>query len=341
MLGAFVRKFGGPEILSVETAPDPLPGRDDVVVEVKAVAANFVDLLVIGGTHQSRPKLPFIPGRLPAGTIAGMGADVRGWKVGDRVLVLADQGGYASKTSVPAKECIRLPTAISFHDAAAMALAYDTAWFALRDRARAKADETLLVLGASGAAGFAAVQLGKAFGLRVLAGISNPEKRSLVSEADAIVDLSAPDLRDGLREQVYAHTHRRGADVVLDPLGGDFFDAAVRAVAWRGRLVVIGFAAGRIPTLKMNYVLVKNIEVSGLQISDYRQRRPDLMRDCYAEIFRLYAAGKLHAPPVTTFSLDAAAQALRMLRNRQVAGRIVLLPSEGGNSPGPARTGSP
>lgn len=330
MRGAFVRQFGGPETLSIEAAPDPVPGPDEVIVDIQAVAANFVDLLVIGGKYQFLPPLPFIPGKLPAGTIAGLGQNVRDCKVGDRVLTFAEQGGYATKVSVPVKDCIRLPAAMSFREAAAMALAYDTAWFAICERARAKPDEVLLVLGASGGVGLAAVQLGKAYGMRVLAGISNPAKRDLVIEAgaDATIDLSAPDLHDGLRQQVYAQTDDRGADVVLDPIGGDFFDAAVRAVAWRGRLVVIGFAAGRIPTLKMNYVLLKNIEVSGLQVSDYRKRTPDLMRHCYSEIFRLYEAGKLHAPPTTTFALDDAKDALRMLRDRQAAGRIVLLPAE-------------
>lgn len=332
MRGAFVRQFGGVEMLSVESAPDPLVGPDEVLVEIRATAANFVDLLVIGGTYQFLPPLPFIPGKLPAGVVASVGENVRDVKVGDRVLTLAEQGGYATKAAVPAKDCLRLPDAMSFTEAAAMALAYDTAWFALCERARAKAGDVLFVLGASGGVGLAAVQLGKAYGLRVLAGISNPAKRSLVLDAgaDTVIDLAKPDLRESLRQQVYGETNGRGADIVLDPLGGDFFDAAIRAVAWRGRLVVIGFAAGRIPTLKMNYVLLKNIEVSGLQVSDYRKRMPDQMRHCYSEIFRLFEAGKLHAPPTTTFALDDAREALRTLRDRQAAGRVVLLPTEDG-----------
>jgi NADPH2:quinone reductase len=328
MRGAFVRQFGGPDTLSLEDAPDPTPKPDEVVVDVQAVAANFVDLLVIDGKYQFLPPIPFIPGKLPTGIVSRLGSNVREWKVGDRVQTLAEHGGYATKISVPAKDCIRLPDAMSFLDAAAMALAYDTAWFAICERARAQAGETMLVLGASGAVGLAAIQLGKAYGLRVLAGISNPAKRRMVTDAgaDAIIDLAAPGLRDSLREQVYKETERRGVDVVLDPLGGDFFDAAVRAVAWRGRLVVIGFAAGRIPSLKMNYVLLKNIEVTGLQISDYRKRMPDLMRKCYSEIFRLFEAGKLHAPPTTTFALDRVKDALHRLRERQASGRIVLLP---------------
>jgi len=337
MRAAFVREFGGPETLSIETAPDPVPGPDEVVVDIQATAANFVDLLVIGGKYQFLPPRPFVPGKLPTGIVASVGANVHELKAGDRVLTLAEQGGYATKVSVPAKECIRLPDTMSFVEAAAMALAYDTAWFAIRERARAKANETMLVLGASGGVGLAAIQLGKAYGLRVLAGIANPAKQDLVRDAgaDAIIDLAAPELRDSLRQQVYAQTQGEGADIVLDTLGDAFFDAAIRAVAWRGRLVVIGFAAGRIPTLKVNYVLLKNIEVSGLQVSDYRKRMPELMRECYSEIFRLYEAGKLSAPPTTTFGLDDVPAALVSLRDRQNAGRAVLIPTKDSANPLP------
>lgn len=330
MRGVFVRQFGGPETLSVESAPDPTPGADEVVVDIRAVAANFVDLLVIGGTYQFLPPLPFIPGKLPVGIITRLGSNVHDWKVGGRVQTLAEHGGYASKISIRSKDCVRLPDSMSFADAAAMALAYDTAWFAIHERARAKAGEVLFVLGGSGAVGLAAIQFGKACGMHVLAGIGNLTKQDLVvaAGADGVIDLAAPDLRDSLRQQVHRQTDGRGADVVIDLLGGDFFDAGIRAVAWCGRLVVVGFAAGRIPTLKMNYVLLKNIEVSGLQISDYRKRTPDLMRHCYAEIFRLFAAGKLHAPPITTFALDAAKDALCALRDRSISGRVVLLPFE-------------
>src|SRR5262249_40122582 len=204
---------------------------------------------------------------------------------------------YAEFVAVPEAQCYRLPSALSFVAAASMSLVFDTAWFALRDRARFKAGETVLVLGASGGVGLAAIQLAKTRGATVVAGIARPEKADLVREAgaDAVIDLARADLRDSLREQVYAVTGGRGADIVLDPVGGDVFDAALRALAWRGRLVVIGFAGGRIPTIKANYLLVKNIEVSGLQISDYRRRRPDEMAACFAELFALAAQGQLHA----------------------------------------------
>lgn len=328
MKAAIVREFGPVDQLPVEEIPDPKPGALEVLVDVQATAANFVDLLVITGKYQFLPPRPFVPGKLPTGIVAAVGAQVQGLKVGDRVLTLAEQGGYAEKVAVPAKDCFVLPERLSFVDAAAMALAYDTAWFALCERGRARAGETVLVLGASGGVGLAAVQLARAYGLRVLAGVANPEKAQMVREAgaDEIIDLSAPNLRDSLREQVYAHTNGQGVDVVLDPLGGDIFDAAIRALAWRGRLVVIGFAAGHIPTLKVNYVLLKNIEVSGVQVSDYRKRTPELMAQCLAEIFRLYDEGKLMPSPTVTFGLSEVRLALRQLSERTAKGRLILTP---------------
>ena len=239
---------------------------------------------------------------------------------------MAEQGGYAEQVAIAADQCYRLPHGLSFEQAAGMGVAFDTAWCALRDRARLQSGETVLVLGASGAVGFAAVQLAKAMGARVLAGIARPGKATEVRRAgaDAIVDLSAPDLRDSLRAQVYQFTNDQGADVVLDPLGGDVFDAALRAMAWRGRLVVIGFAAGRIPSVKVNYLLLKNIEISGLQISDYRKRRPDMMAACYAELFDWFSAGKLVPLEVDKYPLDRAAEALAAVRDRRAKGRVVL-----------------
>ena len=186
--------------------------------------------------------------------------------------------------------------------------------------------ETVLVLGASGGVGRAAVQLARAMGARVLAGILRQEKAASAHEAgaDAVIDLSRQDLRDALREEVWATTEGHGADVILDPLGGDVFDAALRALAWGGRLVVIGFAAGRIATVKTNYLPVKNIEVSGLQVSDYRKRRPAQMAACFAEIFELYEEGRIKPAPAQVFPLDQAGEALAAVRDRRLAGRAVL-----------------
>jgi NADPH2:quinone reductase len=210
-----------------------------------------------------------------------------------------------------------------------MALVCDTAWFALRERARLRAGESVLVLGATGGVGLAAIGLAKALGAKVLAGVSNPAKGPLAASAgaDAVVDLSQDNLRDALRDQVFAHNAGNGVDIVLDPVGGDAFEAALRALNWRGRLVVIGFAAGRIPSVKANYLLVKNIEVSGLQVSDYRKRTPELMGQCMREIFALFEAGKLKPAPTVTRPLEDFAQALQDVVDRRVAGRVVLVPN--------------
>jgi len=329
MRAAVVKEFGPIESHAVGDLPNPTAGPGQVLVTIKAVAVNFVDSLVVTGKYQFLPERPFAPGKLPAGVVSALGAGVTGLKVGDRVLTLAEQGGYAEQVSVDARQCFKLPPSMSFVDAASMALVYDTSWFALRERARLKAGDNVLVLGSTGGVGLAAVQLAKAMGARVLAGVSNMAKAPLALEAgaEAIVDLSKENLRDALREQVYAVNDGKGVDIVIDPVGGDAFDAALRALAWRGRLVVIGFASGRIPSVKANYLLVKNIEVSGLQVSDYRKRTPDLMAQCMEEIFTLFEAGKLKPAATVTYPLDFFGQALQDIVGRRANGRIILLPN--------------
>ena len=326
MHAILVDKFGAPERLRVGDVGEPVPRADEVLVTVHAAPVNFVDLLVIGGTYQFLPPLPFIPGKGPAGIVAALGRDVTSLRVGDRVLAMAEQGGYAEAVTVVANQCYRLPPSMSFTEAASLSLVYDTAWFALRERARLETGETVLVLGASGGVGQAAIQLAHEMGARVLAGILRPEREASVraAGADAVIDLSATDLRNSLRTQVFAETNGRGADIILDPLGGTIFEAAVRALAWRGRLVVIGFAAGAIPTIRTNYLLLKNIEISGLQISDYRKRRPAQFAACFAEIFSLYEQGRVKLAPATAFPLVRAGEALAALRERRVAARAVL-----------------
>ena len=330
MRAVIIDEHGEIETARVGEFPDPVPDPKEVLVRVHAVAANFVDLLVIEGKYQSLPDRPFVPGKGPAGVVVGIGAEVQDFEEGDRVLAMAEEGGYGELVTVGQAHVYHLPESLSFVDAASMSLVYDTSWFALNDRGRLAPGETVLVLGATGGVGYAAVQLAKAMGAKVLAGISSPEKASLFEdgEVDGVIDLSAEDLRDDLRRQVYEANHGMGVDVVIDPLGGDFFDAAVRALAWRGRLVVVGFAAGRIPTIKTNYLLLKNIAVSGLQVSDYRKWDGAQMIECFSEIFKLYEQGKIKPAPATTYKLDQFAEALGQVRDRQIVGRAVLLPTE-------------
>ncbi len=328
MRAVIVRRFGAFTDASVGEVPDPAPSAGQVLVEVHAAPINFADLLTIAGTYQVKPELPFTPGKSPAGIVRATGEGVARLKRGDRVLALAPLGGYAELIAVDEALCYPLPDAVSFTDASAMSLAFDTAWIALRDRARIAPGETVLVLGATGAVGNAAVQLAKAMGARVLAGVSSPDKFEpcRAAGADAMIDLSQPDLKESLRAQVHAETGSEGAEVILDALGGDAFDAAIRALGWRGRFVVLGFAAGRIPTLKANYLLVKNIEVSGLQISDYHKRRPDLVAQCYGELFDWLAAGRIKVPATSTFKLEEFATAMQLMAERRAGGRMVLLP---------------
>lgn len=323
-----VTEFGSFEKAHVADVPDPAPGPGQVLIETHAVPLNFVDLLVIGGKYQFLPKLPFTPGKGPAGVVAQLGAGVTTLRVGDRVLAMAEYGGYAQSVAVDANQCYSLPETLSFAEAGAASLVYDTSWFALRDRARLAPGETVLVLGATGGVGLASVQLAKAMGARVLAGVSSLRKEAAVRSAgaDGVVDLSQPNLIESLREQVFAQTDGKGVDIILDTLGGDIFDAAIRSLAWRGRLVVIGFAAGRIPTIKVNYLLVKNIEVSGLQVSDYRKRRPEQVAQCYAEVFGFFEGGALKSLPYQTLALEDFKLGLKMIEDRTAQGRLVLLP---------------
>ena len=327
MRAVVVNEFGPIGNARLGEAPMPVPGPRDVLVEVHATAVNYVDLLLIGGKHQSKPPLPYIPGKGPAGVVREVGAQVTGFEAGDRVLAMCEPGGgFAEALALPATQCHKLPASLPFVDAAAMALVYDTAWFSIRERGRYAPGETILVLGATGGVGLAAIQLGKALGARVLAGVSTPSKADLAREAgaDAIIDLSGPDIHEALRQQVLATTGGHGADIVVDPLGDIYFEAAIRALAWCGRHVVIGFAAGRIPTLKANYLLVRNIEVSGLQIGDYRKRAPAKTAACFDELFALYAAGHLRPPPLTKLPIGRVSEALGSVADRSARGRIVL-----------------
>jgi NADPH2:quinone reductase len=326
MRAVIVNEVGSIEDTSLAEKSEPIAATGEVLVKIAATAVNYVDLLVIGGKYQFTPDTPFIPGKAPAGVIVAVGESVEEFSIGDRVLAMAEEGAYAEYVTVAVDHCYHLPESIPFVDAAAMALAYDTAWVALRERARLEKDMSVLILGASGAVGYAAIQLAKSNGAKVFAGISSTKKRELVmaAGADEIIDLSKDDIRESLRQQVYALNNNEGVDIVIDPLGDKFLEAALRALNWRGRLVVIGFAAGEIPSIKANYLLLKNIEVSGLQISDYRKRMPALMKECFIDIFALYEASKVRPAPVKCYPLTEYLSALNSVRERNTEGRVVI-----------------
>ncbi|MBX9757253.1 MAG: NADPH:quinone oxidoreductase family protein [Beijerinckiaceae bacterium] len=323
-------QFGPFENARVAEIARPQARASEIVIEVHAAPVNYVDLVVVAGKYQFAPPLPFTPGKGPAGVVVEIGEGAQGFKLGDRVLAMAETGGYAEYARAPASDCYAIPDTMSFSQAGAMSLAYDTAWFALTDRGRLKAGETLLVLGSTGAVGRACMQLGKAMGARVIAAISSPARAeaAMAAGADGVVNLAAEDLRENLRKEVAALTNGAGADVVIDMLGGDIFDAAVRAVAWRGRVVIVGFAAGRIPTIKVNYLMLKNMEVSGLQISDYRKRRPDMLQDCYRQVFGFFERGLIDPGGVVELPLARFAEAMRMVEQRATLDRVILTPQK-------------
>lgn len=329
MKAILVHELGSIDNGRLVDVPDPKPGPGEVLIAVKAAPVNYVDIVQITGKYQFKPKLPYTPGKGPAGVVAALGDGVSGLAIGDRVIGMNEHSGYAELIVVGQSDVYKLPDRLSFVDAAAMSLGFDTSWMALRERARIKPGDNVLVLGATGAVGNAAVKLAKAMGAKVVLGaVSRPDSFPAVQAAgaDAMVDLSRPDLKESLRAQVFAATGGHGADIIIDPIGGDIFEAAIRSIAWRGRVVILGFAAGGIPTLKVNYLLLKNCEVSGLQISDYRRRTPELMRQCFEEIFRFWVEGKVKAPPSMTMPLADYARAMHMIEARQTRERIVLVP---------------
>jgi len=327
MKAVVVRAFAPFDQIAVGDLPDPAPGRGEVVIDVKAAEVNYPDILVIAGQYQIKPPLPFAPGKAAAGVVSAVGEGVTALAVGDRVSAQVEYGAYAQKLVAPAINVYPMPDGIDFAQGAALGLVYQTAHFALIESARMQPGERVLVLGASGGIGVASVQLAKALGAgTVIAGVLGAENGAVARQcgADAVIDLGAIDLRDGLREAVREASGGHGADVVIDPVGGAVNAAALRAMAWRGRMVIIGFAAGEIPTIKANYLLVKNIEVSGLQWSDYRDRTPEWVRRVQSEIFDLAVAGKL-APVISRrFSLDGFKEALALLRDGKAQGKLIL-----------------
>ncbi len=327
MKAVCVREFGPYHGAKVEDLDDQIPGPDEVVIGVRAAEANYPDILVMQGDYQIKPPLPFSPGKAAAGVVEAVGSAVTALKPGDHVAAQVEHGAYAEKLKASAATCYPMPEDMPFTDAAALGLVYQTSHFALVERAGLAAGETVLVLGASGGIGIASVQLAKALGAnRVIAGVLGAENVAVASTAgaDHVIDLAMDDLRDGLRDAINDITGGLGVDVVIDPVGGATNAAALRAMAWRGRMVIIGFASGEIPTIKSNYLLVKNIAVSGLQWSDYREREPAWVANVQQELFDLYQAGKLTPHISKRFPLEGFSEALDLLKAGKVQGKVIL-----------------
>ncbi|MBB3181095.1 NADPH:quinone oxidoreductase family protein [Variovorax sp. Sphag1AA] len=326
MLAVQVQKPGPIENHSVEEVPDLQVGPGQVLVEVKAAAVNYPDLLVISGRYQTIPPLPFSPGKDAAGVVRSVGEGVNRVKPGDRVLVHVEYGTFATLALAREDQCLPLPKGMAFTDAVALGLAAQTAWFALLERGGFEPGHRVLVTGASGAVGQAAAQIANALGGRVLAAATNVDRaRGLLDDGSYhFVDLAAPNLRESLREQVHAATEGHGADVVIETLGGDIFDASLRAMAWCGRIVTVGFASGRIPEIKAGHLLVKNIAALGLQWTDYRDRQPQRVARAHAALAALWERGALKPRIMKTLPLTQCAEAFHLIDKRQASGRIVL-----------------
>ena len=326
MQALVVQEHGPIESLTLMERPDPVPGPGEVLVDVHAASINFPDLLVINGTYQFLPPQPFSPGKDFAGMVSAIGPGVTQRRPGDRVSAQIEYGAYAQKCVVREKNCHVIPDSMSYADAAAMGLVYLTAHFALVERARYRDGEVVMITGAAGGVGLAAVQVAKALGATVIATVSTDEKAALAraNGADHIVRTDVTDLRESLREQVSQAIGKRGVDIVVDSVGGDVFDASLRTMAWSGRVVVVGFASGRIPEIKAGYLLVKNISLIGLQWSSYRERAPDHVRTVQQELFRWYEQGKVRPHVMATYPLGRYLDALRAVRERAVQGKVVI-----------------
>ena len=326
MLAVQVRKPGPIEAHAVEEMPDLEAGPGEVLVDVKAAAVNYPDLLVMTGRYQTIPPLPFTPGKDAAGVVRCVGEGVTRVVPGDRVILHAEYGTFATQALAREDQCLPLPEDMGFTDAVALGLAAQTAWFALLERGDFEPGDRVLVTGASGAVGQAAVQVACALGGIVLAAASNVERaRDLLGECGcSFVDLSVLNLRDSLRQQVHAITGGQGVDVVIETLGGDAFDASLRAMAWCGRIVTVGFASGRIPEIKAGHLLVKNIAALGLQWTDYRDRQPQLVERAHAALAALWARGALRPRVMKTLPMSDFAEAFRLIDARQANGRLVL-----------------
>lgn len=319
-----VRELGGPAALEREGLDSVRaePGR--VVIDVGATGCNFFDILITQGKYQVRPELPFSPGAEVAGVVREVGEGVDRFSVGDRVSALLAYGGFASVVSAPQERVFALPPQMTLEEAAAMGIVYQTSYVGLSHRASLRAGETLLVHAAAGGVGLAAVQIGVALGARVIGTAGTQDKLDLVKDNGADVVLNYRD--EDWVERVHEFTDGRGADVIYDPVGGDTFDLSTKCIAFEGRILVIGFASGRIPSAKMNRVLVKNFSLIGLHWGLYFDKDPQVLRQAQAALSDLYAAGKIAPLVSATYPLTEAEQALDALGSRKTAGKLVLIP---------------
>jgi NADPH2:quinone reductase len=322
MKAVLCKQFGPPDSLVVEEVPSPRAGPGEAVISVKAASLNFPDVLIIQNKYQFKPPLPFSPGSELAGVVKEVGAGVAGFKPGDKVIAFTTFGAFAEEAKTEASRLLPLPEGMDFVTGAAFLLTYGTSDHALRDRAALRAGETLLVLGAAGGVGLAAIEIGKALGARVIACASSEDKLAVCRQhgADATINYASEDLR----ERIQALTEKRGVDVVYDSVGGPYSEPAFRSLAWRGRLLVVGFAAGEIPKLPLNLALLKGASVVGVFWGDFAKREPKAFAESIRQLGAWYREGKLKPHVSQTMPLEKAAEALKLMAARQGKGKLVL-----------------
>jgi len=322
MKAVLCKQFGPPDSLVIEDLPSPKAGAGEVVIGVRAASLNFPDVLIIQNKYQFKPPLPFSPGSELAGVVKEVGSGVQGWRPGDKVIAFTTYGAFAEEVKTEANRLVPLPQGMSFAEGAAFLLTYATTDHALRDRAALAAGETLLVLGAAGGVGLAAIEIGKVLGARVIACASSEDKLAVCRGhgADATINYASEDLR----ERIKALTDGRGVDVVYDPVGGPYTEPAFRSLAWRGRHLVVGFAAGEIPKLPLNLALLKGASLVGVFFGDFARRQPEEFAHSIRQLGQWYAEGKLKPHVSQTLPLAKAVEALKLMAARQVKGKLVL-----------------
>ena len=320
------KAWGLPETLVIEEQADLVPAAGEIVIDIMAAGVNFPDVLIIQNKYQFKPELPFTPGNELAGTVHAVGAGVTQYKVGDKVFAFVPQGAFAQQVKVTADAVLPMAAGMDFDTAAAITLTYGTSHHAVVDRAQLKAGETMLVLGAAGGVGLAAIEIGKALGARVIAAASTAEKLAVCKEhgADVLINYTTEDLRDAIK----AATNGKGPDVVYDPVGGSYTEPAFRSIAWRGRYLVIGFANGEIPKLPLNLPLLKGASLVGVFWGDYARREPAHNLAAMQELMRWLAEGKIKPYISARYALADTPQALIDMASRKVTGKIVILPRQ-------------
>jgi NADPH2:quinone reductase len=320
------KAWGLPETLVIEDQADLVPAAGEIVIDIMAAGVNFPDVLIIQNKYQFKPELPFTPGNELAGTVHAVGAGVSAYKVGDKVFAFVPQGAFAQQVKVTADAVLPMAAGMDFDTAAAITLTYGTSHHAVVDRAQLKAGETMLVLGAAGGVGLAAIEIGKALGARVIAAASTAEKLAVCKEhgADVLINYTTEDLREAIK----AATNGKGPDVVYDPVGGSYTEPAFRSIAWRGRYLVIGFANGEIPKLPLNLPLLKGASLVGVFWGDFARREPAHNLAAMQELMRWLAEGKIKPHISARYALADTPQALIDMASRKVTGKIVILPRQ-------------